>query len=209
MVEPAQRSLRRTDLIAAAIFIAAAVVAGLLGYRAITGFLGLTDDLTRVVVPGATEITFTETGDYTIFYEHRSTHDGRVFRTPQTLEGLRVSLLSRDTDSFVPLSPPGSDVEYSMRGRSGYAVLGFSIGEPGPYEITGFYEGNAQGPDVVLAIGQGVGRTLVVSILAGIGAAVILLLGVAAALALILVPRSRRKRQALQAPPIAASAPNS
>lgn len=194
MVDPRQSTVRRTDLIAAAAGIGCLLVAALLGYRAVTGFLGLTDDLIRVVVPDTVDITLTSTGRYTIFYEHRSTVDGRVFNTPETLEGLRISLTSRETGSLVPLTAPGSDVEYSMRGRSGYSALGFHIDQPGTYELSAFYEGGRQGPDVVLAIGQGVGRDLVISIIAGIGAVFVVLAGIGATLALTLVPRARRRR---------------
>lgn len=193
MATQRESAIRRTDLIAAVVAIICLLVASLLGYRAVTGFLGLADDLTRVVVPGTVDLTLESSGDYTIFYEHRSQVDGRAFNTPESLEGLRISITSRETGSLVSLSTPGSDVEYSVRGRSGYSALGFSVNRPGTYELTAFYEGTGQGPDVVLAIGQGVGRALVMSMVAGIAAFFIVLAGVAATLALTLVPRYRRR----------------
>jgi hypothetical protein len=87
MADPRQSSARRTDAVRACVFLACPIVTALPGYRAITGFLGLAEDLTRVVCPSASSVTLTDTGSYTIFYERRSTVDGQVFDTPESLEG--------------------------------------------------------------------------------------------------------------------------
>lgn len=196
MNAPERVSTRRTDLMAVGVILAATLIAALLAYSAISGFLGLSDDLTRVIVPGTSEITLSESGDYTIFYEYRSTVDGRGFSTPDTLEGLRVALLSLDSRAPVAISSPGSDVEYSLRGRSGVSVLAFGIDHPGVYELTAFYENNTAKPEVVLAIGQGVGRQIVTSIFTGFAAAAIFVIGVAASIALTVIPRIRRNKRA-------------
>lgn len=108
----------------------------------------------QVVVPGEHEIHFSDSGTYTVFYEYRSEVDGRVYATTQSLSGLLVALRSKDDFREVTLSSPSASTEYSFGGRSGVSVLKFDIDEPGTYILNADYPPGADGPDVVLAIGQ-------------------------------------------------------
>lgn len=202
MMQHARTSRQRNYAIAAGIFAVGLLVAGLLGYRFVTGLLGLTDDLQQVVVPGTTELMLEETGSYTIFYEYRSTVDGRVFRTPESVSGLNVELVSLDTGEAIPLTSPGSDSDYSIRGRAGRSVLSFRIDQPGRYALTGEYASGAQGPEVVLAIGHGFGRELFLTIVIAFAAATVFCLSTIAAIALVIVTTVRTRRETVPPGPV-------
>jgi hypothetical protein len=155
---------RHWYVVALVIFLIGSLLAGVLAYRFVTGLMGLTDDLTQVVVPGSADLALTETGDYTIFYEHRSVVDGRVYQTGGAVPGLDVSLVSMEDGSPVELRSPGSNTTYSVGDRSGVSVLAFSIDRPGIYELSAAYPTGRSGPEVVLAVGEGVGRGILTSI---------------------------------------------
>lgn len=150
--------------IALLVFLIGSLLAGVLAFRFVTGLMNLTDSLTQVVVPGTADLTLTETGDYTIFYEHQSVVDGRVYITGEAVPGLDVSLVLKEDGSPVALSPPGTSTTYSVSDRAGVSVLAFSIDRPGTYELSASYPPGRSGPEVVLAVGQGVGRGILTSI---------------------------------------------
>jgi hypothetical protein len=202
VVEQRRGRTRRNYLIALAIFVVGSLVAALLAYRFISGLLDLTDSLTYAVVPGTTDIELSEPGRYTIFYEHRSVVDGRVFDTPETLPGLEIRLVSKETGVPVTLMAPGSDASYSIRGRSGRSVLSFRIDTPGTYTLTGEYAPGTQGPDAVVAVGKGFGRSLALGIGGAIASGGLFCLTTVAAIVIAAVTyvRSRRARQEPVAP---------
>lgn len=155
---------RRWYVIALAIFLIGSLLAGVLAYRFVTGLLNLTDSLTQVVVPGTADLTLEDSGDYTIFYEYQSVVDGRVYITGAAVPGLDVSLVSKENGSPVTLSSPGTSTTYTVGDRAGVSILAFSIDRPGTYELSASYPPGRSGPDVVLAVGQGVGRGILTSI---------------------------------------------
>ena len=129
----------------------------------LTGLLTLDEGFQRVVLPGHHELTLTETGSYTIFLEHHTVMDGRVYVTDQrSVSGLELTLISARNRDVIPLEPPGANTTYSVGGRSGVGVLTFDVNLPGLYVLSGRYPAGSEGPDAVFTIGHGfLGKVLV------------------------------------------------
>jgi len=125
----------------------------------------LDDGLEQIVVPGARELRL-EPGHHTVFLEYRSVVNGRAYRVDQ-VSGLSVRVASADGAS-VPVTAPMSSAYYSLGGRQGEAINVFDVERAGIYRISADYDG-AEGPQTVIAVGQGFMGTLLATILAGLG----------------------------------------
>jgi hypothetical protein len=108
---------------------------------------------TRFVVPGTEELDFDSTREYTIFYEYRSSIDGKGYSTGESLKGVEVSLRSKDGAQSVPLSNSSWDTSYEIGSRAGKSLFEFEIEEPGTYILTTNYQDETATPKVVFAIG--------------------------------------------------------
>jgi hypothetical protein len=115
----------------------------------------LSNSLTQVVMPGKWDITLPMTGKYTIFHEYRSVVGNRVFYTEKSVSDLQCILTSKVTGSQVMLFRSSADSSYSFGGRRGVSVFEFNIEHPGTYEFSAQYPEGKEGPEVILAIGQG------------------------------------------------------
>ena len=93
----------------------------------------------QIVVPGSSDITLPQPGEYTIFYEYRSMVDNRIYSTDQDIPGIIVNIVSKDTGDEIPLSTPSTSSTYTIGGRSGIGLFDFSIDKPGIYEISASY----------------------------------------------------------------------
>ena len=93
----------------------------------------LTNELTQVLVPGRSELTLKESGSYTVFHEHESVVNGRVFSTDAGVNGMRCALIDPKTGLEVPMIPASTKTHYSLGGRSGVSVLEFNLAEPGTH----------------------------------------------------------------------------
>jgi hypothetical protein len=133
------------------------------------GLTGATSKLQQVVAPGRAEITLSEPGDYTIFYEHESVIGNRVYSTTEDVPGLECTLVSKNTGAPVQLSRSTVNTTYSFGGRSGKSVLDFHVGQPGIYELTSGYPRSGQGPEVVLAVGHGVTMGILTTVFGALG----------------------------------------
>lgn len=150
--------------LAVLVFIVGLGAAGFLGYSFYTTLTGMTDSLVQVVVPGSRALTLSQTGTYTVFYERQSVVGNKVYSTGESLSGLRCSLVSRATGSEIPLSRSAANLNYTVGGRAGTSVLEFTITQPGTYEFSAAYDPGEEGPEVVLAIGTGVGQAILGSV---------------------------------------------
>jgi len=191
---------RRWYVLAAAIFIAGAAVAGMLLY---TRLQSLASELPQFVVPGSVEIDLAEAGTYTIFHERVSVVDGRYY-TADDVSDLAVTLESQATGAGIALAAPALTTSYEFGGRSGVSILSFEIGKPGRYRLAAAYGGGQQGPAVVLTVGHGFMRELTMMILSvmgiGFGTA-----GIAIAIAIATLLKRRKARRAAAARPPAAA----
>jgi hypothetical protein len=146
--------------VAAAVFVGGWVVAGVVGYFGVTGLMGSLDDMTsgmeQVVVPGSADMSLTETGVYTVFYEYRSVVDGVVYINNANPPPMDCSLTNAATGADVPLSPSLGSSNYSLGSREGVSVMSFTIDQPGTYTMACQYVSGADEPQSVLAVGTGV-----------------------------------------------------
>lgn len=185
---------RRWYGVAVAVFLIGSLLAGVLAWRFVSGLVNLTDSLTQVVAPGSADLALTETGDYTIFYEYQSVVDGRIYLTGEAVPGLDVSLISKESASQVQLSPPGASTSYSVGDRSGISVLGFSIDQPGVYELSASYPAGQTGPEVVLAVGPGIGRDILASLGSLLGAGALFCGSLILAVVIVAITLVKRRR---------------
>lgn len=135
----------------------------------VTSIAGIGGAYKQVVVPGRVELTLENKGTYNIFHEYRSVVGNKIYDTDKSINGLKCMLTKKSTSESIPLSVPFGNSNYEIDGREGNSVFEFTIDEPGTYELSAYYDGNQDGPETVLAVGQGFFSSLIFSILGGIG----------------------------------------
>jgi hypothetical protein len=170
---------------------------GFFAYTLFHGLTHITDSLTQVVVPGSTELNL-QPGRYSVFLDEESTVNGKIYSTKQSIAGLVCRVNSIQNGSALLIEKPGMNTSYSLNGRSGHSVLEFPIQQNGRYTFACDYGDSPRGPDVVLAVGSGVGeaisRTVMVglaSFFGGFGAGLI-------PLPIVLIMREREKKRLRQ-----------
>ena len=165
--------------LAAVIFIAGWALFAVILWKSLSG---MDEGLQQVVVPGTTELNLAKPGKYTIFHEYQSVIGSRIYSMSQDVTGLECRLRNKATGVPVALSRSLSNSSYSMGGRSGVSYLDFRIEKPGVYELSAEYPEGVEGPQIILAVGQGVGLRIVAGIL-GSMAVVFGCIGLAVAIA--------------------------
>lgn len=198
------RSPSRTGyVVAAAIFLIGALIAGaLIAYVAIS-LINVGNDMERVIIPGTSEVTLEDTGRYTVFYERQSRIDEREFDSGGDPPELDIEVTDVDSGERIPVSEGFGDVSYSFWSRSGESIASFQIDEPGSYEISVEYAGDAVDEEAVLALGEGMGTTIILVIFAALGSGAFFCgsVGVALIVAIItLIRRSRASSPSSQSP---------
>src|SRR5262249_14976959 len=94
-------------------------------------------------------------GRYTIFYEYEGVADGRVFATGERPPALQLELASTETKAAIPLVGSGlASAPYSAAGASGVALMDLVIDRPRAHELSARPSGDAQAPEVILAVGH-------------------------------------------------------
>jgi len=141
---------------------------GIFVFLLIKGLSEITDKLTQMEAPGTAEMTFSEAGKYTIFYERRSVINGKVYDTGDKLSGLWCTVVSKETGEPVQLTQSSVNTRYTFGDRSGVSVLDFNIEKPGVYEVSAKYPDNPNGQKVALAVGTGVTGKIVGTALGGV-----------------------------------------
>jgi hypothetical protein len=155
---------RKWYAVAAAVFVLGGILCALFLWSRLSE---LGDELPQMVVPGTIELELGRPGDYTLFHEHQSVVEGR-FYSSRDISGLELHLVSSSTGEPVELRAPSGNTTYSLGGRSGVSVAAFDIDEPGSYRFSAAYPDGSPEPRTVLAIGQGFGRKLAMTILGGV-----------------------------------------
>lgn len=131
-----------------------------------TKLSALDDGLEQIVVPGGRELALTP-GGYTVFLEHRSVVDGRVY-VVEDVDGLTVKVQGADGRP-VAMRTPGATSTYTFGGRQGQSIQAFRIDKAGNYRVSADYDGGA-GPTTVIAVGQGFMTGMFALILSALGA---------------------------------------
>ncbi|MCX5813809.1 MAG: zinc ribbon domain-containing protein [Proteobacteria bacterium] len=156
---------------------------------------GLDKSLARIVVPGKYDMNLTVKGKYIIFYEYQSLIGDKVYQTGQKIPQMRCNVLSKATGQPVALASPSMSYSYSF-GKSGIAVLEFTITQPGAYEIAAWYSEGKTGQEVVFAIGKGFQEkimTTIFSCIAVLGGSIVL----AIVIFIVTLIKRRRARQSV------------
>jgi hypothetical protein len=151
--------------LAAIVFISGWVLFGLFLFRNLSG---ISSKLQQVVVPGKTELSLNRPGSYTIYYEQESVVGSKVYSTSRSLSGLECTVTAKATGEEVTLSRAAVSSRYAVGGRSGYSVFDFKIDRPGVYEIAAQYSEGQEGPQVVLAVGQGFTMGVLTTVFGGL-----------------------------------------
>ena len=133
---------------------------GLFAYFLVTGIVHLTDSLTQVVVPGHADLTLTPPGTYTIFLEENTVVNGRIYSASQSVNGLECAVNEQGNERSIPVQPSRGTIHYSVNQRTGRSILQFVVTESGRYALACGYPEGASGPQVVVAVGTGVGRQI-------------------------------------------------
>ena len=178
--------------VAALVFVAGWVLFALVLFKNLSG---LSSRLQQVVVPGKAELNLAQAGTYTIYYEYESVVGSRVYATGRSLSGLECGLTAKATGANVPVSSTTVSSHYSLGSRSGFGVFDFTIDRPGIYVLSAQYAEGREGPEVVLAVGQGFATGIVTTVFGGL-AIVFGSMGAAVVIALItLLKRVKARRE--------------
>jgi hypothetical protein len=180
-VTPRQAPGRRWYLVAGLLALAGLLGAGFALWQTLTT---IDDDLQRAEFPGQNEFLLAESGTYTIFVEYPAGSG-----LDPAVGALAVEVISGQGESL-DLNNPNGSFTYTLGNRTGEAVLQFEVAEPGPVLMIGDYPGGESGPEVSLAVSQGLGGRL----FAGIGAVIFIpLLTWTAAVAIVVVTFLKRR----------------
>ena len=129
----------------------------------------------RLPVPGQGRISFSEGGEYAIYYELKNLGSSDLieaddvpdikieFREEQ--EGKTSIELGEDTGDeprFLEVRW-GSSYAYSTDNRSGVSIRRFVIAEPGTYHVTAAYGDGRSEPAAELAIGKGIDQLIMLT----------------------------------------------
>jgi hypothetical protein len=122
-----------------------------------SGVTGMQTGFQRGVVPGKIELQVGEPGTYVIYHEYQSVIDGKIFRNASGHPPLAVEVISRESGATVDLQAATMNSTYTINSRSGRSMLSFEADQPGAYTLTAAYPAGSAGPEVVLAVGRGIG----------------------------------------------------
>jgi hypothetical protein len=111
----------------------------------------------QVVVPGSSDITLSQPGKYTVFYEYQAMVGNRIYSTGEDIPGIQVNLVSKESGDEIPLSSAFVNRTYTIGSRSGIGLFDFAIDQPGAYELSALYpavqgQQQEQSPEIVLAV---------------------------------------------------------
>lgn len=148
-------------LIGTGIILIAVVTCGIISLVQVNAFV----PSTRFVVPGTHQIYLGKDGKYVVYHEYRSAVDGKTYVAETSPSSMTVRIESASSGESKQVSTPSGSTNYSTPKYRGRSVLEFSISEPGEYTFSADYVGSAEGPDVVLSVGQSSALRLVLTVL--------------------------------------------
>jgi hypothetical protein len=170
------------------------MLGGLLSFALLVkGFIGFTDQLTRIRAPGETRLSLDQPGTYMIAYEYRSVVDGESISGPAQPPGMTIGVAEAQSETAVAVRSPGDEFSYERGSITGRVVAEFTVDRPGGYVIASRYN-SGDGPPLVLAVG----RSPRIGLAVGLGAVGITAVTAGVAiLAVVLVRRHRARRREL------------
>jgi hypothetical protein len=149
-------------------------------------FDGLTESLIRMSVPGEASIALGP-GTYTVFHEYSSVLDGRLYEA-RDISGLDVTITNPTGEKLALRG--AANTRYELAGHKGVSLLEFDADARGGYRLKATY-GAGNGPETVLAVGQGFIWRMFTIILTTIGIAFV---GAGSGIAIASVTYVKRRR---------------
>ena len=125
--------------------------AGYGGWGGISSFINA--DTPRFQMPGSHLIHYDQPQDVSIFYEHHSDFQGKVFDTSYTWPNLDLTVTNTQSGESIPVKPSSGSTNYDLPSRSGYKVAQFYIPSAGEYRIA-TSDADASASPVVIMVGQ-------------------------------------------------------
>lgn len=169
-------------------------VSALLFVKMWNNFSTIDKSFIRILVPGNRTIFLPSPGNYTIFFEFKSSMGGKVYSAPQdALNGLNLSIEEVDTGASISIKAAQANSTYSFFGREGRAILSFYIEKPGWYKISSDLERSQWAGQHVLAISQGFTKSIFISIGLTFAFIAIILLTIVATTILIVIGATVKK----------------
>ena len=191
----------RWPYLLALLILLAAIGMLVINIRKAAGSIG-GDDL-RVAVPGSKVLTLKETGKYNLYHESPSQLAGKAYGQVGWPTNLTVKLVAKEGGEEIALEPATSKTTYTINNRAGVSVLVFKIDKAGQYELSGAYPEGEDGPETVLAVGQGIGGPIG----AALGSCLLLVVALIVSAVIMIVTLVKRsgskKRLAATTPPAA------
>ncbi|MFP4496904.1 MAG: hypothetical protein ACLFQV_01735 [Vulcanimicrobiota bacterium] len=163
---------------------------GFFAYNIFTGIQKVEKGMSRVEAPGEATVVLEKTGTYTVFHEYVSNHNGRVYNV-QNLPPFKMVL--QKNSQIIETRPANMSSNYNIGGRSGRAVLQFSINEPGTYKVVTTYEGD--GPATIFSITQSFMSDLMITVFSSIGVLFVAIIAPMAMIAIVIVKYLKEKKE--------------
>jgi len=114
----------------------------------------VTADLTYGTVPGGIHLVLPVAGQYAVYLEHQGMLENQLFVTGKELGALQCTVTSAAGES-VQMREPLWPVPYHRDSRQGLQVLEFEVAAAGTYTLQGDYPSGTAGPQLLLAVGEG------------------------------------------------------
>ncbi len=132
----------------------------------------ITAGLSYGTVPGAIHLPVPASGQYAVYLEHQGVLGNQLFLTGKELGALECTVASAAGEA-VPMREPLWQVPYHHNSRQGLQVLEFEVLEAGTYTLQGAYPSGTAGPQLLLAVGEGLLGDLSGTILGALGLALL------------------------------------
>jgi hypothetical protein len=120
----------------------------------VAGLKTIGSSIQQFIMPGKADISLTQPGIYTIFYESTSVVGDRVFSTGEDPPSMNCTVTSPAAGEEVGLTRPSGSQTYTWGRRSGRSVLEFNVENPGTFQFTCKYADGSTRPDTVFAVGH-------------------------------------------------------
>lgn len=157
---------------------------------------GLDKGFIRMLAPGEETLALPQAGPYTVYFEHKSEMDGKMYFAPSdAIAGLALTIHDAENGEAIPVRIAASKSTYSLGSREGTSLMSFVVPKPGLYRFVATVPPrDGEGP-FVLAIGPGIMKD-VFSLIAKIFGMVFVLIATIAIPTVLIVTSSASKLSA-------------
>jgi hypothetical protein len=180
-------------VVAGTVAVVGVIVAIVVFVRGMVSYTNQIENFDRTSVPGSMVVDITSTGGYSIYHEYTGAYENGLYLARPAVT------VTNPSGETVNLSSYSSSVTYRSGGHEGVGIYTFDAPEPGSYEVS-VSESNSNRSGSTIAVGRGIGSTLVFAIVGSmvIGFVAVLTGGV---IAIVVGVKRGRSRRALMPPP--------